>query len=454
MNRNLIKNIEKKFFKNVNRNNIGLKFFNIGIFLLPCVFAFSVIFLLLAILLSPKNKKDKYFEDYWNYPLIISTILILISALLNTLSFSPYIALNLWSKEKIIVDLFNWIPFFYMFWSFSSYLSTKKLRRNFAIIIIAGSFPIFISGFYQLFLYSFNSPASAYGPYQIFNGLIIWYQRHLNEGRVFAITSIFSNPNYLGCWLVTILPFSIALFSQKNQSKNKRIITLLFLILISFFIFLSNSRSSIGLLFLSIPLTIGVNTIIIVFTICISITFLLMFISLNNNLQLPLEALIPKQYIFEFSPEGALKNPYRELRIDIWLNAINFIKIDPFFGNGAGLFPILYIFKNQITSLNWVNHTHNLIIELAFNYGLPVALTILIFILFLIIKSFLKIKKTYKKDFEPNLNIFNKAWWASSVVLFISQLVDIQYYDGRISLVFWILLSGLRSIIKEETISN
>ena len=31
------------------------------------------------------------------------------------------------------------------------------------------------------------------------------------------------------------------------------------------------------------------------------------------------------------------------------------------------------------------------------------------------------------------------------VILFISQLFDIQYYDGRISIALWILLAGLKA---------
>ena len=44
---------------------------------------------------------------------------------------------------------------------------------------------------------------------------------------------------------------------------------------------------------------------------------------------------------------------------------------------------------------------------------------------------------------------YEKAWVSSLIVLILSQLVDIQYFDGRISLAFWILLAGSRNIISE-----
>ena len=47
---------------------------------------------------------------------------------------------------------------------------------------------------------------------------------------------------------------------------------------------------------------------------------------------------------------------------------------------------------------------------------------------------------------------YEKAWWTSFIVLFITQMIDIQYFDIRISLAFWILLAGIRSIIRENNI--
>ena len=40
--------------------------------------------------------------------------------------------------------------------------------------------------------------------------------------------------------------------------------------------------------------------------------------------------------------------------------------------------------------------------------------------------------------------------WAASFIFLISQLVDVQYFDGRISIVFWFLLAGLKTTIDEK----
>ena len=54
------------------------------------------------------------------------------------------------------------------------------------------------------------------------------------------------------------------------------------------------------------------------------------------------------------------------------------------------------------------------------------------------------------KDFNQKYDdIINKSWLAASIIIVISQMNDITYFDGRISVMFWILLAGLRNIIIE-----
>jgi len=44
--------------------------------------------------------------------------------------------------------------------------------------------------------------------------------------------------------------------------------------------------------------------------------------------------------------------------------------------------------------------------------------------------------------------------WSSFFALFLSQMYDIQYFDFRISVSFWILLSGLICIIKNDNLTE
>ena len=61
-------------------------------------------------------------------------------------------------------------------------------------------------------------------------------------------------------------------------------------------------------------------------------------------------------------------------------------------------------------------------------------------------KSFKKIFIFKRKDNsleKTNLNKFEKAWWTASFTFFFSQIFDIQYYDPRLNIIFWIFISGL-----------
>ena len=133
-------------------------------------------------------------------------------------------------------------------------------------------------------------------------------------------------------------------------------------------------------------------------------------------------------------------------RVIKWISALEFILEKPFFGWGAASFPIIYMLKSG----QWFGHAHNLPLELALSYGIIPSLTIFftyIYILFLSCKKILNTKKTIS---NANSLIYKRAWFASSLIFFISHLVDIQYFDARISIFCWILLSGLKTFLEEE----
>ena len=131
-------------------------------------------------------------------------------------------------------------------------------------------------------------------------------------------------------------------------------------------------------------------------------------------------------------------------RIEIWETAFNGIRDNFFFGNGASSFS--YFFKHQ-TSF-WKGHAHNLPLELSFSYGVPSAFIILGTITFIIYKGF---KNQYlNKKTNLKESIYEKAWFSSLFILLLGHIVDIQYFDARISIVGWLLLAGLRNAFNND----
>ena len=104
-----------------------------------------------------------------------------------------------------------------------------------------------------------------------------------------------------------------------------------------------------------------------------------------------------------------------------------------------------------------MQHSHNIILEIAFNYGLPSSLLIVGGMLFILFKGYSSFKFNKREGIlktKNNLSDFNKAWITSFIVFIFLHMFDITYFDGRISLISWIILSGIRNIIEENKEKN
>ena len=134
-------------------------------------------------------------------------------------------------------------------------------------------------------------------------------------------------------------------------------------------------------------------------------------------------------------------------RLRIWLGTFNLIKERPFWGWGGSTFSYMINEKSYLIPYKHIeiSHSHNLIFEIAYNFGIPVALILSLTVLFIFFKVLIKIFLFNKNK----NNFFNKVWLFSFATLLVSHLVDVTYYDGKISLIFIILLSGLRCMKKE-----
>ena len=135
-------------------------------------------------------------------------------------------------------------------------------------------------------------------------------------------------------------------------------------------------------------------------------------------------------------------------RIEGYNIALEGILEEPLFGWGPSIFPQYYDLKEGI----WASqHTHNMPLELAFNYGLPTSIILNIFVLLLIKNAYIK---CYESSFNKNIFTIDKAWITASLIVVVSHLFDITYYEGKISLLIWILLAGLKCIIDDKSIKK
>jgi O-antigen ligase len=189
--------------------------------------------------------------------------------------------------------------------------------------------------------------------------------------------------------------------------------------------------------------------------IILSAYFLATLSFIPEYLQSIFRKIFPENLIkaFEFSK---ITNILNEPRIYIYQNTLPIIMERPLLGWGAASFPILFNeryldFKRDPT------HPHNLILEMGNSYGLIFALIIslsIIIILYLSFKMiFIRKKRIINNKINNDINS-DKAWWSSFFALFLSQMYDVQYFDFRISISFWILLTGLICILESKFYAN
>ena len=242
-----MKQIKPYFQREKNLRDYGFIFFILGIFFLPSTMLIGIVFLLPSFVISSLLVEKSFLKDYWNYPFLSFALLILISAIFqNYFLTNNYI--EIWDPKLSFIGLFNWIPFVWVFWAAQPYLDSRSKRRTFSLVLIAGTFPVLISGFGQYFL-------NWHGPFETLNGLIIWYQRPVeNPG---GLSGLFSSQNYAASWLNFVWPFCIALFLEKGKKLFKQTITLGFLISTGLASFLTFSRNAWLGLFTSIPIVTG-----------------------------------------------------------------------------------------------------------------------------------------------------------------------------------------------------
>ena len=101
---------KNRLLKKFNLEKIGFYCFLTGIFLLASAVGISILLLLISLILSFINSKN-FLKDKWNYPLLLTGILMLTSTFIHFQRYEKYIDLGI-DPQLSLIGLFNWIPFF------------------------------------------------------------------------------------------------------------------------------------------------------------------------------------------------------------------------------------------------------------------------------------------------------------------------------------------------------
>ena len=430
--------VDKNFLTLFSSDLLGWHLFQIGLFLLPSSALLAGISLIIASLIATFQRSDSFFDDQWNYLFIIISVWMLIGC------FNAYSGWLAW------VGLANWIPLFWCFWAFQPYLRTSFLRQRSAYCLIAGSVPVLVTGFGQIWF-------GWEGPWQLFNGLIIWFIAPGGQppGR---LSGLFDYANIAAAWLVVIWPFALAALSKPSSNYFKRGLLFLLVVSICIALIMTDSRNGWGGLVFAIPFVLGASRwiwflpifLLFLLPICLAV-----LPGIDTGIQALARSIVPESIWTRLNGMKFVETRITaDTRMPQWKFAIELLKNKPWFGWGAATFSVLYPMHKGLSHV--IGHAHNLPLEVAVSHGFPVAILIVFIVLTFLILALVRgvlVIDPKSQDRSRNL-IFDRAWWTSIFLLVCLHATDMPFFDSRINIVGWILLSGLRCLVFESKIDK
>ena len=210
-----------------------------------------------------------------------------------------------------------------------------------------------------------------------------------------------------------------------------------------YFIILTDSRSAFLSMALSFAVLAGLK---IFFILVISSIFIFYFYSvfkflLSQEITIFLDSFFNRNLFAKLSNFSLID--LRNLkRIDLYSKTISLVAEKPLFGWLAGTFSIMFALKGGV---HYSQHAHNLFFQLAYDYGIIASIIFASIIFIIFFKSFNKV------FFVQSFCLNKKAWFIATFISVFFNLFDIPYYDGKIAILFWSLLAGLKSIAYEES---
>ena len=382
---------------------IGERLFRIGLFLLPSSALLGGLCLLAAAVIGSRGRTVPIWRDRWCQPLLLAAALMLIGALQATTGSLAWVGLG------------NWLPLIWAFWAFQPYLISERQRRNAAWMLVAGTLPVLLTGFGQMFL-------GWEGPWQLGGEAVVWFVAPGGKplGR---LSGLFDYANVAGAWLGVIWPLMIAAVLRPDGWR-RRGAALVLALAAGTAVLLTQSRNAVGGLVLALPLVIGPSTWLLLLPVLLLVSSPLLL------------ALLPDSILERLLERGG-DTPWKHTRLGQWTYAIQLVAARPWLGWGSAAFSVMYPIH---AAKRWHGHSHNLPLELAISHGVPVALLIVGTVLALMM---LALRRGMLRQ-AP----LERAWWTSALVLLTMHFTDLPFFDARLNLLGWILLAGVCAFIR------
>ena len=335
----------------------------------------------------------------------------------------PFTLFFLWSLSSLIWSILPGVTFKYVRREILTYLilyyvvrhsfdTENKIKR---VITVFFSSALFVQ---------------VYGIFAFFKGYAVF------NGRLIAT---FFHPNVFGLFAAASLSFSMCyLIDFKNNYKEKILPLLVFISGLVSLVFSSSRANMLGLVIAFLIMAIiKEKKLIFIFVILLIFSVILSPLQREDLIMFRITQLI---YMFDIE-----KSPLGE-RFYMWNSAMQIIKDNPFTGIGYGkVFREEYVTRIPEEAVeNRQPHSHNILLEIALETGLP-GLFLFLWLHLLILKYLLNAFKNSKNEFYNKFllgySLFLIAFFMNGMVDFISRF--------RLGLLFWFLSSIMVLISKK-----
>jgi O-antigen ligase len=405
-----------------------------GILLLPLIPSLGTIILLFTSIRIWQSHSRKLTQRPLN---------ILLTGLSLWLILSSCFALN---PTEAFLGLGNFLPFFFLFATFSLLIQTPSQLRELAWVLVIPSPLIVILGMGQLFA---NWSIPNILGWQLVAGGI-------PPGRM---ASVFIYANFLAVYLTIIFILGLGLWIetyqvwQKNQKKP-----LLWMLL---FLSISLLGNIIGIVGTSSRNAWGIVCLVcLVFALYLGwrgLAFLVTSVSAAilcasfgpSPLRQWFRGVIPAYFWARLSDEMYPNRPDSIKRITQWRFSQELIQQRPITGWGMRNFTSLYLDRMH----EWLGHPHSLFLMLTVETGIPGAILMCVFVasivfrgskLLAICSTKISEKSTYLNE-QDRFIFLTYLFSFSSCILF--NLFDVTIYDLRVNTLGWVLLSSICGIV-------
>ncbi|NMG19739.1 O-antigen ligase family protein [Brasilonema bromeliae] len=372
-------------------------------------------------------------------------------------------------KTAAFLGLFNFLPYFLVFASFSTLIQTPVQLRHMSWILVLGSLPVVILGFGQLFL-NWSSKIR-----------ILWFvvEWEIEPGGqpLGRMASVFMYANINACYLMIVFILGIGLWlesyrrlrrhvdNSKREQHRERVTegggklpslpqspyrTFFFLtgVMIAIFValILTDSRNAWAIaIFACLAYAVYEGWHILVAGVAGIVASVLCAAFAPLPIAQLFRKLVPAFFWARLNDQLYPDRPIALLRKTQWQFALSLTQQRPWTGWGLRNFTPLYDAQMHI----WLGHPHNLFLMLFAETGFPTTLLFCGLLVWIFIAGVQLLQKLKSVDqAEDKLICFSYLLVFVGWVLF--NTADVSLFDFRLNTISWLFLAAISGVVYRQ----